>query len=68
MKANSEGQPAHRNIKGATADGANTLADAVAPHGGIIMEGVCHIIMSLMTGQNKLIMNLFRLTVSSERM
>lgn len=37
VKANSEGQPGPQDYKRNHADGANTLADAVAPHGGIIM-------------------------------
>jgi alpha-glucuronidase len=37
VKANSEGQPGPQDYKRSHADGANMLADAVAPHGGIIM-------------------------------
>jgi alpha-glucuronidase len=37
VKANSEGQPGPQNYGRTHADGANMLADAVAPHGGIIM-------------------------------
>jgi alpha-glucuronidase len=37
VKANSEGQPGPQDYKRTHADGANTLADAVGPHGGIIM-------------------------------
>jgi alpha-glucuronidase len=37
VKANSEGQPGPQNYSRTHADGANMLADAVAPHGGIIM-------------------------------
>lgn len=37
VKANSEGQPGPQNYQRNHADGANMLADAVAPHGGIIM-------------------------------
>lgn len=37
VKANSEGQPGPQNYGRNHADGANMLADAVAPHGGIIM-------------------------------
>ncbi|WP_336517655.1 alpha-glucuronidase family glycosyl hydrolase [Pollutibacter soli] len=37
VKANSEGQPGPQNYKRTHADGANMLADAVAPHGGIVM-------------------------------
>jgi len=37
VKANSEGQPGPQNYGGTHADGANMLADAVAPHGGIVM-------------------------------
>ena len=37
MKANSEGQPGPQDYKRTHADGANMLADAVAPHGGIVM-------------------------------
>ncbi|AEV97133.1 alpha-glucuronidase [Niastella koreensis] len=37
VKANSEGQPGPQNYNRTHADGANMLADAVAPHGGIIM-------------------------------
>ncbi len=37
VKANSEGQPGPQDYGRSHADGANLLADAVAPHGGIIM-------------------------------
>lgn len=37
VKANSEGQPGPQNYNRNHADGANMLADAVAPHGGIVM-------------------------------
>ena len=37
VKANSEGQPGPQNYGRNHADGANLLADAVAPHGGIVM-------------------------------
>lgn len=37
VKANSEGQPGPQDYKRTHADGANMLADAVAPYGGIIM-------------------------------
>jgi alpha-glucuronidase len=37
VKANSEGQPGPQNYKRSHADGANMLADAVAPHKGIVM-------------------------------
>jgi alpha-glucuronidase len=37
VKANSEGQPGPQDYKRNHADGANMLADAVAPFGGIIM-------------------------------
>ncbi len=37
VKANSEGQPGPRTYSRTHADGANMLADAVAPHGGIVM-------------------------------
>ena len=37
VKANSEGQPGPFHYKRTHADGANTLADAVKPYGGIIM-------------------------------
>jgi alpha-glucuronidase len=37
VKANSEGQPGPQNYKRTHADGANMLADAVAPHCGIVM-------------------------------
>jgi alpha-glucuronidase len=37
VKANSEGQPGPQDYKRTHADGANMLADAVAPFGGIIM-------------------------------
>jgi alpha-glucuronidase len=37
VKANSEGQPGPQNYGRNHADGANMLADAVSPHGGIIM-------------------------------
>ena len=37
VKANSEGQPGPQDYKRTHADGANVLADAVRPHGGIVM-------------------------------
>ena len=37
VKANSEGQPGPQDYRRTHADGANMLADVVAPHGGIIM-------------------------------
>ncbi len=37
VKANSEGQPGPRDYGASHADGANMLAAAVAPHGGIVM-------------------------------
>jgi alpha-glucuronidase len=37
VKANSEGQPGPQEYKRSHAEGANMLADAVAPHGGIVM-------------------------------
>ncbi len=37
VKANSEGQPGPQNYGRSHADGANLLADALAPHGGIVM-------------------------------
>lgn len=37
VKANSEGQPGPQNYGRSHADGANMLADALSPHGGIVM-------------------------------
>ncbi len=37
IKANSEGQPGPQNYGRTHADGANMLADALAPHGGVVM-------------------------------
>jgi alpha-glucuronidase len=37
VKANSEGQPGPQDYGRSHADGANLLADALAPHGGIVM-------------------------------
>jgi alpha-glucuronidase len=37
VKANSEGQPGPQDYRRSHAEGANVLADAVAPHGGIVM-------------------------------
>jgi alpha-glucuronidase len=37
VKANSEGQPGPQDYGRTHSDGANMLADAVAPHGGIVM-------------------------------
>ena len=37
VKANSEGQPGPQSYNRSHADGANMLADAVAPHNGIVM-------------------------------
>src|SRR6185369_9563630 len=37
VKANSEGQPGPQDYGRSHADGANLLADAVAPHGGLVI-------------------------------
>jgi alpha-glucuronidase len=37
VKANSEGQPGPQDYRRSHADGANMLADALKPHGGIVM-------------------------------
>nr|WP_315382905.1 alpha-glucuronidase family glycosyl hydrolase [uncultured Sphingomonas sp.] len=37
VKANSEGQPGPSDYKRSHADGANMLADALSPHGGVVM-------------------------------
>lgn len=37
MKANSEGQPGPRDYERSHAEGANLIADALAPHGGIVI-------------------------------
>jgi alpha-glucuronidase len=37
VKANSEGQPGPQDYRRTHADGANMLADALAPHGGLVM-------------------------------
>jgi alpha-glucuronidase len=37
VKANSEGQPGPQDYHRTHAEGANVLADAVAPHGGVVM-------------------------------
>ncbi|WP_434212548.1 alpha-glucuronidase family glycosyl hydrolase [[Pseudomonas] boreopolis] len=37
VKANSEGQPGPQDYGRSHADGANMLADALAPHGGVVM-------------------------------
>ena len=37
VKANSEGQPGPQDYQRTHADGANMLADALAPHGGLVM-------------------------------
>jgi len=37
VKANSEGQPGPQDYGRSHAEGANVLADAVAPHGGVVM-------------------------------
>ncbi|HEY0413053.1 MAG TPA: alpha-glucuronidase family glycosyl hydrolase [Allosphingosinicella sp.] len=37
VKANSEGQPGPQDYERSHADGANMLADALAPHGGVVM-------------------------------
>lgn len=37
VKANSEGQPGPQDYGRSQSDGANLLADAVAPHGGVVM-------------------------------
>jgi alpha-glucuronidase len=37
VKANSEGQPGPQDYQRTHADGANALADAVAPHGGLVL-------------------------------
>ncbi|MEO8016807.1 MAG: alpha-glucuronidase family glycosyl hydrolase [Pseudomonadota bacterium] len=37
VKANSEGQPGPQDYKRSHADGANVLAEALAPHGGVVI-------------------------------
>ena len=37
VKANSEGQPGPQDYRRTHADGANVLADALAPHGGVVI-------------------------------
>ncbi|MCF7803102.1 MAG: alpha-glucuronidase [Candidatus Marinimicrobia bacterium] len=37
VKANSEGQPGPQDYNRSHAEGANMLADAIAPHGGVVM-------------------------------
>lgn len=37
VKANSEGQPGPQNYKRTHADGANMMAEALAPHGGVVL-------------------------------
>jgi alpha-glucuronidase len=37
VKANSEGQPGPQDYRRTHADGANVLADALAPHGGVVV-------------------------------
>lgn len=37
MKANSEGQPGPRDYERSHAEGANLIADALAPHGGLVI-------------------------------
>lgn len=37
VKANSEGQPGPQDYQRTHADGANMMADALAPHGGVVM-------------------------------
>src|SRR4249920_44231 len=37
VKANSEGQPGPQDYHRTHADGANLLADALAPHGGVVI-------------------------------
>lgn len=37
VKANSEGQPGPQDYKRSHADGANMMADALQPHGGVVM-------------------------------
>jgi alpha-glucuronidase len=37
VKANSEGQPGPQDYRRTHAEGANVLADALAPHGGVVM-------------------------------
>lgn len=37
VKANSEGQPGPQDYKRSHADGANVMADALAPHNGVVM-------------------------------
>lgn len=37
VKANSEGQPGPQDYKRSHADGANMMAEALAPHGGVVM-------------------------------
>ena len=73
VKANSEGQPGPQDYGRSHADGANMLADALAPHGGVVMwRAFVYSAKCPMTGQNRLTMNLNPLmahftTMSSSR-
>ena len=69
MKANSEGQPGPQNYKRTHADGANMLADAVAPFNGIIMwRAFVYSYETLMTGLNKRMKNSNHWMENSEKM
>ncbi len=55
VKANSEGQPGPHDYKRSHADGANVLADALAPyHGVVIWRALSTTIRFPKTGPNRL--------------
>jgi len=47
VKANSEGQPGPQDYKRTHADGANMLADAVGPHGGVVASRSARVVATV---------------------
>ena len=69
VKANSEGQPGPQNYGRTHADGANMLADAVGPFGGIVMwRAFVYQDDPKLTGRNKPTPSLNHWTASLEKM
>lgn len=64
MKANSEGKPGPCDYGRTHVDGANMLADALRPYGGIVMWRSLFIRLPVKTGLCRLYWNLNRWMVS----
>ena len=67
VKANSEGQPGPADYGRTHADGANMLAAALSPHGGIVMWRAFVYTITAPIASAKLTMSSNRSTVSSTR-